>query len=137
MGRKIERRRSFRQLVLTQQTEANMTSKFFSRALVVLVLGTLVGIPAVNAQPSPAGNVRDAVTHAKEAVDHGKQGHAEALVTHAEKSRNHAERGGKNPHLTEAITHLNEAVEHGKAGHADVATQHAETALTHLNEVKF
>ncbi|MDH5739281.1 MAG: small metal-binding protein SmbP [Nitrospira sp.] len=113
-----------------------MTGKFYLRTLTVLAIGFFVGGPLVNAQPSPAGNVRDAVTHAKKAVEHGQQGHADVLVTHAEKSRNHAERGGKNPHLNEAITHLNEAVEHGKAGHADVATQHAETALTHLNEVK-
>ncbi len=114
-----------------------MISKLCRGTLMVVALGAFISVPTVNAQPSPAGNVRDAVMHAKKAVDHGKQGHAEELVTHAEKARNYAERGGTSPHLGEAITHLNEAVEHGKAGHGDVATKHAETALTHLNEVKF
>jgi cellobiose-specific phosphotransferase system component IIA len=114
-----------------------MTSKFYRGALILLALGAFVSVPMLNAQPSPAGNVRDAIMEAKQAVDHGKQGHAEALVTHAEKSMHYAERGGKNPHLAEGMKHLNEAIEHGKAGHADVATEHAETALIHLNEVEF
>lgn len=115
-----------------------MTSKFYRGALSILVaLGAFVSVPMLNAQPSPAGNVRDAIMEAKQAVDHGKQGHAEVLVTHAEKSMHYAERGGKNPHLDEGIKHLKEAIEHGKAGHADVATEHAETALTHLTEVEF
>ena len=114
-----------------------MISKFYRGALIVFALGAFVSVPMLNAQPSPAGNVRDAIMEAEQAVDHGKQGHAEALVTHEEKSLHFAERGGKNSHLKEAITHLNEAIEHGKAGHADVATEHAETALTHLTEVKF
>jgi len=117
--------------------ETKMISKFFRSALILVALGSFISAPMLYAQPSPAGNVQDAITHAKEAVAHGKEGHADALVTHAEKSRNHAERGGKNPHLTEAIKHMNEAIEHGKAGHADVATEHAEAALSHLNEVKF
>ena len=114
-----------------------MTSKFYRGALILVVLGAFVSVPMLNAHPTPAGNVMDAIVEAKQAVDHGKQGHAEVLVTHAEKSLNYAERGGKNAHLKEAITHLKEAIEHGKAGHADVATEHAETALTHLTEVKF
>lgn len=117
--------------------KTKMASKFYRSALILVALGAFVSVPMLNAQPSPVGNVQDAIVHAKEAVDHGKQGHADALVTHAEKSMHHAERGGKNTHLAEGIKHLKEAIEHGKAGHADVATEHAETALTHLNEVKF
>ena len=113
-----------------------MSSKFYRGALILIALGAFVRVPRLNAQPSPAGNVREAIMHAKEAVDHGNQGHAEVLVTHAEKSLQYAEMGGKNPHLDEGIKHLKEAIEHGKAGHADVATKHAETALTHLTEVK-
>jgi hypothetical protein len=114
-----------------------MISKFFRGALVLVAIGAFVGVPMVNSQPSPAGNVMDAINEAKLSVEHGKQGHAEVLVTHAEKSMNFAERGGKSSHLKEAITHLKEAIEHGKAGHADVATEHADAALTHLTEVKF
>jgi Small metal-binding protein len=115
-----------------------MTSKFYRGALMILVaLGAFVSVPMLNAQPSPAGNVRDAIMEAKEAVAHGKQGHADVLATHAEKAMHYAERGGKDSHLDEGIKHLKEAIEHGKAGHADVATEHAETALTHLTEVKF
>ena len=114
-----------------------MTSNFYRSALILVACGAFVSVPMVNAQPSPAGNVMDAIVEAKQAVEHGKQGHAEVLVTHAQKSLNFAERGGKNSHLKEAIKHLTEAIEHGKAGHADVATEHAETALTHLTEVKF
>ena len=113
-----------------------MTSKFSRCALILVALGAFVSTPVLNAQPSPAGNVREAIMHAKEAVDQGNQGHADVLVTHAEKSLEYAEMGGKNRHLDEAIKHLKEAIEHGKAGHADVATTHAETALTHLAEVK-
>ena len=114
-----------------------MTSKIYRGALILFALGAFISVPMLNAQPSPAGNVRDAIMEAKEAVDHGKQGHAEVLVTHAEKSLHFAERGGKNPHLGEAMKHLKEAIEHGKARHADVATEHAETALAHLTEVEF
>jgi len=114
-----------------------MTRKFYRGALVLFALGAFVSVPMLNAQPSPAGNVMDAIVEAKQAVEHGKQGHADVLVTHAQKSLNFAERGGRNSHLKEAIKHLTESIEHGKAGHADVATEHAETALTHLNEVKF
>ena len=114
-----------------------MISKFYRSALILFALGAFVSVPMLNAQPSPAGNVMDAIVEAKQAVEHGKQGHAEVLVTHAQKSLNFAERGGKSSHLKEAIKHLTEAIEHGKAGHADVATEHAETALTHLTEVEF
>ena len=114
-----------------------MISKFYRGALILFALGVFVSVPVLNAQPSPAGNVMDAIAEAKQAVDYGKQGHAEALVTHTQKSLNFAERGGKSSHLKEAITHLTEAIEHGKAGHADVATEYADTALTHLTEVKF
>jgi hypothetical protein len=114
-----------------------MTSKFYRGALILFVLGMFVSVPVLYAQPSPAGNVRDAIMEAKQAVDHGKQGHTDVLVKHAEKAMHFAERGGKNAHLDEGIKHLKEAIEHGKAGHADVATEHADTALTHLNEVKF
>ena len=113
-----------------------MTSKFYRGALILVALGAFVSVPMLNAQPSPAGNVRDAIKHAKEAVDHGKQGHAEALVTHAQKSLNFAEMGGKNRHLVEGIKHLEEAIEHGKAGHTEDATTHAETGLAHLTEAK-
>jgi len=113
-----------------------MTSKFYLGALILVALGGFVSVPMLNAQPSPAGNVREAIMHAKEAVEQGNQGHADVLVTHAEKSLEFAEMGGKNRHLDEGIKHLKEAIEHGKAGHADVATTHVETALTHLTEVK-
>ena len=92
-----------------------MISKFYRGALILVALGAFVGVPMVNAQPSPAGNVMDAIVEAKQAVEHGKQGHADVLVTHAQKSLNFAERGGKSSHLKEAIKHLTEAIEHGKA----------------------
>ena len=72
-----------------------MTSKFCRGVLILVALGAFVSVPMLNAQPSPAGNVRDAIMEAKQAVDHGKQGHAEVLVTHAEKSLNYAERRQK------------------------------------------
>jgi hypothetical protein len=49
-----------------------MTSKLYRRTFVVAVLGALLSVSTLDAQPSPAGNVRDAVAHAKEAVNHGK-----------------------------------------------------------------
>ena len=113
-----------------------MTSKFYRGALILAALGAFVSVPMLNAQPSPASNVMDAITHAKEAVDHGKQGHAAELVTHAEKSLQYAERGGKGSHVAEGMKHLKEAIEHGKAGHADVGTEHAEAAVQHLSEAK-
>ncbi|WHZ30173.1 MAG: hypothetical protein OJF51_004976 [Nitrospira sp.] len=66
-----------------------MTSLFYRGALIGVVLGAFASAPILNAQPSPAGNVRDAVTHAKEAVDHGKQGHADAATQHAETALTH------------------------------------------------
>ena len=114
-----------------------MIKTFYRGVLILVALGAFVSVPMLNAQPSPAGNVRDAIAQAQEAVDHGKQGHAEALVTHAEKAMNYAERGGKDSHLKEAMKHLKEAIEHGKAGHADAATEHAEAAHTHLTQIKF
>ena len=87
-----------------------MIRKFFRGALILFALGAFVSVPMLNTQPSPAGNVMDAIVEAKQAVDHGKQSHAEALVTHAQKSLNFAERGGKRSHLKEAITHLTEAL---------------------------
>lgn len=113
-----------------------MISTCYRKALMLAAVGMFVSVPMLSAQPSPASNVMDSISHAKEAVEHGKQGHADAVAMHAEKSRNFAERGGKNPHLAEGITHLSAAMEHGKAGHADVATQHVEEALTHLNAAK-
>jgi Small metal-binding protein len=113
-----------------------MTSKFYRSALILVALGAFVSVPTLNAQPSPASNVQDAIAQAKEAVDHGKQGHTKELVTHAEKSLQYAERGGKSSHVAEGMKHLKEAIEHGKAGHADVGTEHAEAALQHLSEAK-
>ena len=113
-----------------------MISKFYPGALILVALGALVSVPMLNAEPSPASNVGDAIKHAKEAVDHGKQGQADALVTHAEKSVKYAEMAGKNRHLVEGVKHLEEAIEHGKAGHAADATTHAETGLAHLTEAK-
>lgn len=113
-----------------------MTSKFYRGALILVALGALGSVPMLNAEPSPAGNVTDAINEAKQAVDHGRQGDAEALVTHAEKSVEYAEMGAKNRHLVEGIKHLNEAIEHGKAGHAEAATTHAETGLAHLTEAE-
>ena len=83
-----------------------MIGKFYRGALILVALGAFVSVPVLNAQPSPAGNVMDAIVEAKQAVEHGKQGHADVLATHAEKSLNFAERGGKNSHLKEAITHI-------------------------------
>jgi hypothetical protein len=67
-----------------------MTSKFYLGALILVAFGAFVSVPMLNAQPSSAGNVREAIQHAKEAVDHGKQGHAEEFVTHAETSLQYA-----------------------------------------------
>ena len=113
-----------------------MTSNIYRGALMLVALGALVSVPELNAKSSPAGNVSDAIKHAKEAVHQGKQGHAKELVTHAEKSVKYAEMGGKNRHLVEGIKHMEEAIEHGKAGHAEDATTHAETGLAHLTEAK-
>jgi anti-sigma28 factor (negative regulator of flagellin synthesis) len=128
---------SFSAVNINHGGEAKMISKLYRSALMLVALGVFVAAPIVNAQPSPASNVLEAINEAKQAVEHGKAGHAEALVTHSEKSLNYAERGGKDSHLKEAIKKLKEAIEHGKAGHADVATEHADSALTHLNAIKF
>ena len=80
-----------------------MTSKFYRGALILVALGAFVSMPMLlNAQPSPAGNVREAIQHEKEAVDHGKQGHAAEFVTHAETSLVYAKMGGNGTHLDEA-----------------------------------
>lgn len=114
-----------------------MIRKFYRGALILVALGAFVSVPMQNAQPSPAGNVRDAIVEAKQGVDHGKQGHADVLVTHAENSLHFAERGGQKHAFERRDEASARAIEHGKAGHADVATEHAEAALTHLTEVKF
>ena len=114
-----------------------MTSKFYRGALILAALGAFVSVPMLlNAQPSPAGNIREAIQHTKKAVDHGKQGHAAEFVTHAETSLVYAKMGGKGSHLDEAKKHLKEAIEQGKAGHADVGAEHAEAAIQQLSEVK-
>ena len=48
-----------------------MTGKFYRGALILVALGSFASVPMLNAQPSPAGNVRDAIVRAKEAVDLG------------------------------------------------------------------
>ena len=69
-----------------------MTSNIYRGALMLVALGALVSVPELNAKSSPAGNVSDAIKHAKE------------LVTHAEKSVKYAEMGGKNRHLVEGLS---------------------------------
>ena len=114
-----------------------MISKLYRNALILVVLGMFVSVPMVNARPSPAGHVHDAVMHAQDAVDHGKQGDAKGLVKEAQRSLYHADRGGhNNPQLAAGIIYLKEAITHGKAGHADLAREHAETALMHLTEAE-
>ena len=44
-----------------------MISKFYRGAFILAALGTFVGVPMLNAHPSPMGNVREAIEHAKEA----------------------------------------------------------------------
>jgi len=75
-----------------------MANKFYRGALILVALGGLVGVPMLNAEQSPAGNVKDAIKHAKEAVDHGKQGHAEAWYRTSPKtsSRSDGEREERN-----------------------------------------
>ena len=111
-----------------------MTRKFYRVALILIALGAFVSAPMLNAQPSPAGNVRDAIENAKKAVDHGKQGHVSALLTSAEAALQSALKAREAPHVDAGIGELKQAIEHGKAGHADVATKHAEQAVTHLSE---
>jgi len=46
-----------------------MTGKFYRGVLILAALGAFVSVPMLlNAQPSSAGNVREAIQHAKEAV---------------------------------------------------------------------
>ena len=45
-----------------------MISKIYRGALMLVALGALVSAPDLNAKSSPAGNVSDAIKHAKEAV---------------------------------------------------------------------
>ena len=52
-----------------------MTSKFYLGALILVALGAFVIVPMLTAQPSPAGNVRQAINHASETVAQGQQGH--------------------------------------------------------------
>ena len=66
-----------------------MTGKFYRGALILVALGSFASVPMLNAQTSPAGNVRDAIVHAKESVTHlteaiedGKAGHAHTALTH-------------------------------------------------------
>ncbi|OQW66746.1 MAG: hypothetical protein BVN28_00090 [Nitrospira sp. ST-bin4] len=112
-----------------------MISKYYRAVLIVVVLGALVGVPMVNAYPTPAGNVSQAIDHAKQAVAHGKEGHVDELVKHAETALDFAEMGGKGVEVREGIHHLKEAIAHGKAGHADVGIEHLEAALKHLSEI--
>ena len=72
-----------------------MTSKFYRGGLLLAALGVFVGVPIVNAHPSPVGNVTEAINHAKQAVAHGKEGHAEELVKHVETSLQFAKMGGE------------------------------------------
>jgi hypothetical protein len=80
-----------------------MISKVYRGALILAALGAFVSVPMVNAQPSPMGNVREAIDHARQAVAHGKEGHADELVKHAETSLQFAKMGGRGSHLTEGI----------------------------------
>ena len=66
-----------------------MTGKFYRGTLILVALGSFASVPMLNAQPSPAGNVRDAIVDAKESVTHlteaiedGKAGHAHTALTH-------------------------------------------------------
>lgn len=112
-----------------------MIRRYYRAALIVVVLGAFVSVPMVNAYPTPAGNVSEAINHAKQAVAHGKEGHVDELVKHAETALDFAKMGGKGLEVSEGIYHLKQAIEHGKAGHADVGVEHLETALKHLSEI--
>jgi hypothetical protein len=70
-----------------------LISKFYHGVLILAALGAFVGVPMVNAHPSPMGNVRETIDHAKQAVAHGKEGHAEEFVKHAETSLQFAKIG--------------------------------------------
>ena len=112
-----------------------MISRFYRAVLMVVVLGAFVSGPMVNAYPTTAGNVSEAINHAKQAAAHGKEGHADELVKHAETALDFAKMGGKSLEVSEGIHHLKEAIAHGKAGHTDVGVEHIETALKHLSEI--
>src|SRR5512140_3365949 len=112
-----------------------MINRYYRAALIVVVLGAFVSVPMVNAYPTAAGNVSQAIEHAKQAVAHGKEGHVDELVKHAETALDFAEMGGKGVDVREGIHHLKEAIAHGKAGHADAGVQHLEAALKHLYEI--
>lgn len=70
-----------------------MTSKFFHGALVLAARGMFVSASMLNAQPSPASNVMDAIAHAEEAAEHGKAGHADVGTEHAEAAVQHVSEG--------------------------------------------
>ncbi len=112
-----------------------MISRYYRAVLMVFALGAFVSVPMVNAYPTPAGNVSQAIDHAKQAVAHGQEGHVDELVQHAETALDFAEMGGKGVEVREGIHHLKEAIAHGKAGHADVGVEHLEAALKHLSEI--
>ena len=112
-----------------------MISRYYRAALIVVVLGAFVSVPMVNAYPTAAGNVSQAIDHAKQAVAHGKEGHVDELVKHAETALDFAGMGGKGVEVREGIHHLKEAIAHGKAGHADAGVEHIETALKHLSAI--
>ena len=111
-----------------------MISRYYRAALLVVALGAFVSVPVVHAYPTAAGNVSEAIDHAKQAVAHGKAGHVDELVKHAETALDFAKMGGKSLEVNEGIYHLKEGIEHCKAGHTDVGVEHIETALKHLSE---
>jgi hypothetical protein len=113
-----------------------MISRYYRAVLITAVLGAFASVPMVHAYPTAAGNVSEAIDHAKQAAAHGKAGHVDELVKHAETALDFAKMGGKSLEVSEGIYHLKEAIAHGKAGHADVGIEHIETALKHLSEIK-
>jgi hypothetical protein len=52
-----------------------------------------VSASMLNAQPSPASNVMDAIAHAKEAAEHGKAGYDDVGTEHAEVAVQHVSEG--------------------------------------------
>jgi hypothetical protein len=59
----------------------------------VATLGMFVSAPMLNAQPSPASNVMDAIAYAKEAVEHGKAGYVDVGTEHAGAAVQHLSEG--------------------------------------------
>ncbi len=59
-----------------------MTSNVFRNALIVVVIGALVSVPMLSAQPSATG-------HVNSAIEHGKAGHADVATKHAESAVTH------------------------------------------------